>query len=228
MSIVSRLFLIGATMFVVGCSSGGKSGSSDELQALDNERNAAESPEPDQQPGPEPQPDPDPQSDDPAAAPTVSLNISDDVVDAGGAVTLNWSSQYATSCTGSGGWSGDKAISGQQQISPLQNNQTFTLNCEGAGGSAVAMVSVSVLGSLQISWQAPTENVDGSAVGGIRIFRIHYGNSSRNYDKVVEVSGNTTSHTLDLIMGEYYIAMTAVDLEGDESALSNEVVKRAV
>ena len=150
------------------------------------------------------------------------------MVDAGGNVTLFWTSQNATSCSASGGWSGAQAVSGQQTLTGLQANQTYTLNCQGAGGSAVAMVSVAVIGSLQISWQAPSENVDGTPIDGLSAFRIHYGTSSGTYDKAVEVSGSASSHTLELVMGQYFIAMTAVDLDGDESALSNEVIKQSI
>jgi hypothetical protein len=226
MRTASRLLLIVATLFIVGCSSGSDRGSSDSrggadttpanfdedntnlLKTVDTSQADAES-----------------QS---GSAPNVSLAASADVVDAGGSVTLSWSSRNATTCSASGGWSGTKSVSGQQLITSLQNNQTFTLNCEGAGGSAIAMVSVAVNGSLQLSWQVPTENVDGTPIEGLSVFRIHYGTISGSYDKVVEVSGSTTSHTMELAQGEYYLAMTAVDLDGDESGLSNEVIKQAI
>jgi len=163
-----------------------------------------------------------------AVVPTVKLSGDNDLIDAGGSVTLIWSSENADNCNASGGWSGSKGTSGQETIGGLQDSQTFSLNCAGAGGSAVAMVSVSVVGSLQISWQAPTENVDGTPINGLSAYRIHYGESSGQYDSVVEVDGSASDHTLNLIVGEYYIAMTAVDVDGDESGLSNEVVKRAI
>ncbi len=90
------------------------------------------------------------------------------------------------------------------------------------------MLNVSVLGSLQISWQAPTENVDGTPVDGIDTYRIHYGGFSRSYDEIVEVGGNQSSHVLELPVGSYYIAMTAVDVDGEESALSQEIVRQAL
>ena len=110
----------------------------------------------------------------------------------------------------------------------IQNESTFTLRCEGEGGSVVQMLSVSVLGSLQISWQAPTENVDGTPVDGIATYRIHYGDFSRNYDVIIDVAGNQRNHVLELPVGSYYIAMTAVDIDGEESALSQEIVRQAL
>jgi hypothetical protein len=214
------------TFFIVGCSSGSDRGSADSRSISNTAPVNTEADSTNLQKTVDAsQTDAESQS---GSATTVSLAASADVVDAGGSVTLSWSSRNATTCSASGGWSGTKSVAGQQLIPFLQNNQTFTLNCEGAGGSAIAMVSVAVTGSLQISWQVPTENVDGTPIEGLSVFRIHYGTISGNYDKVVEVSGATTSHTLELAQGEYYLAMTAVDLDGDESGLSNEVIKRAI
>ena len=77
--------------------------------------------------------------------------------------------------------------------------------------------------SITVSWQAPEENEDGSPVSGIDAYRIHYGETSGQYTQIDEVPGTATSHTIEVPVGQYYLAMTAVDIEGDESALSNEV-----
>ena len=224
-------------MFVVialgACSSGSSTGSSDRVAGTTQSNDGGNSsiqPQNDPQPQNETLPDPDPQTDpDPASgAPTLSLNSSSNEVENGGSVTLSWSSQNADSCTASGGWSGSQSANGQVTISNLTDNQTFGLNCSGPEGSALAMVSVNVLGSLSLSWQAPTENVDGSPIDGLSAYRIHVGTSPGSYEDIVEVSGNIETHSLSLVKGEYYLAMTAVDLDGDESALSNEVSKRSI
>ena len=77
--------------------------------------------------------------------------------------------------------------------------------------------------SLTVSWQAPQENVDGSPISGISEYRIYYGESSGQYPNTEEVPGTATSHTIDLPVGEYFLVMTAIDIEGDESGYSNEV-----
>ena len=48
--------------------------------------------------------------------PTVSLSASSYEVVAGDTITLNWSSSNATSCTASGSWSGEQALSGNENI----------------------------------------------------------------------------------------------------------------
>ncbi len=79
-----------------------------------------------------------------APPPTVTLTPSATSVAQGGTVTLTWSSQNATSCTASGGWSGTEALSGSVQTSALTTNTTFTLTCAGGGGSTAQSVTVTV------------------------------------------------------------------------------------
>lgn len=77
------------------------------------------------------------------AAPTVDLNASPLTIYNGTSSTLSWSSTNATSCTASNGWSGAKAITGTQVISPSATT-TYSLSCTGAGGTANDSVTVGV------------------------------------------------------------------------------------
>ncbi len=78
-------------------------------------------------------------------------------------------------------------------------------------------------GPLTISWDAPTQNTDGSPAS-IAGYKIYYGISSGLYTGALDV-GNVTSYTVDLSIapGTYYIAVTAYDASGNESDFSNEV-----
>jgi hypothetical protein len=80
----------------------------------------------------------------PPPTPTVNLSASPTSVASGGSTQLTWSSTNATSCTASGGWSGTKATSGNQTISGLTANTTFTLQCTGTGGNATANANVTI------------------------------------------------------------------------------------
>jgi hypothetical protein len=192
----------------------------DELDPLPEPEPSAES---DLQPAPEPEPTPEPES---APEPSVQLVAADSVVGSGGSTTLSWSSGNASTCSASGGWSGSKSVAGSQNVGPIVARTTYSLSCSGNGGSAVAMISVAVNGTVTLNWQAPTENVDGSPLTDLSRYRIHYGLSSRNYTRSVAIdAAGTTSHDLLLESGQYYFAMTAVDAQGNESAYSNEVVK---
>ncbi len=161
-----------------------------------------------------------------AGEPTVTLSASDLQISEGDSVNLSWTTTDADSCTASGGWSGALPANGARNVGPLNAGTTFSLSCTGAGGSALEMLSVSVIGPVQLSWVAPEENVDGSSLTDLAGYRIYYGTSSRSYSDMVDLANPAaTAHTLTLASGDYYVAMTALDGEGNESAYSNEVIK---
>jgi hypothetical protein len=162
-----------------------------------------------------------------APAPTVSLSANPTEVDAGGVTTLTWSATNAESCQASGGgWSGSLPGSGSEVVGPLDQGTTFSVNCVGPGGNSLQMIRVGVIGPVELSWVAPTENVDGSELTDLAGYRIYYGDESRNYSGMVDLTNaSATSHTLTLASGDYFVAMTAYDAEGNESAYSNEVLK---
>jgi tetratricopeptide (TPR) repeat protein len=78
------------------------------------------------------------------AAPTLTFQSSATSVASGGTVTLSWTSQNATSCTASGGWTGTEAASGQATSPAITTDTTFTLACTGAGGNTSQSVTVNV------------------------------------------------------------------------------------
>jgi hypothetical protein len=75
--------------------------------------------------------------------PNAVLTASASVVAAGGTAVLTWSSANATACSASGGWSGAVSISGSQSTGPLTVPTTYSLTCNGAGGTSnTATVSI--------------------------------------------------------------------------------------
>ncbi|MEZ5500725.1 MAG: hypothetical protein R3E77_15030 [Steroidobacteraceae bacterium] len=75
--------------------------------------------------------------------PTINLTASAASVTRGGTVTLNWSVTDADNCSASGGWSGSRqATGGSEMSSPVNATTTFTLSCQGRGGSATASTTV--------------------------------------------------------------------------------------
>lgn len=163
---------------------------------------------------------------DPGEPPMVQFSASDDTVDAGGSTTLTWNSDGAISCQASGGWTGSRDVQGSSAVGPLNASTTFTLTCDGDGGSSVAMLSVAVVGSVNLAWQPPAENEDGSPLTDLSGYRIYYGSFSRDYnDSIVVNDADATEWDVELTSGEYYIAMTAFDVQGNESAYSNEIVR---
>lgn len=75
--------------------------------------------------------------------PTVNFSASPSTISPGGSATLTWSSTGATSCTAGGGWSGSKAISGTQSVSPTSTT-VYTIDCTGTGGTTRGNVIVNI------------------------------------------------------------------------------------
>ncbi len=156
---------------------------------------------------------------------SVTLTASPPSVLSGDTVTLNWSSDNATQCTASGDWSGLQALAGSFVAGPISATTNFQLTCEGQAGSALAMVSVGLVDKI-VRWQAPTQNVDGSQLTDLAGYRVYWGVSSRNYTGNHTINSATvTQWEATLAAGEYYFALTAFDVQDNESAYSNEVLK---
>jgi hypothetical protein len=84
--------------------------------------------------------------------------------------------------------------------------------------SVILFISItnSFAAQVTLTWNISTED-------DIAGYKIYYGNSSRNYNSFVDV-GNQTSYTIsDLVDGNtYFIAVTAYDINGNESGFSKE------
>jgi hypothetical protein len=162
-----------------------------------------------------------------AATPRLQLQTSSPVVKTGESVTVSWTGEAVSDCQASGAWSGTRPTSGSEVRESLTASENYTLSCQSASGQIMAMTSVQVtIGGTQISWQPPQQNVDGSPLTDLSAYRIYVGAISQSYDQQIELTDTSaTQHFVDLVPGEYYIAMTAIDVEGNESALSNEVHK---
>jgi mannan endo-1,4-beta-mannosidase len=79
-----------------------------------------------------------------SSAPTVSLSATPASISSGGSATLVWSTNNASSCAASGGWSGSMSTRGSQSIEDITATKTYTLACSGAGGSASQSATVAV------------------------------------------------------------------------------------
>ena len=82
-----------------------------------------------------------------SSAASISLTVSPLSITSGQSSTLSWFSSNVTACSASGGWSGSKATSGTQTMSPTETT-TYTLTCTGSGGSASASANLTVLSPL--------------------------------------------------------------------------------
>lgn len=80
-----------------------------------------------------------------SSPPTITISVAPTSITVGQSSTLTWSSTNATSCTASGAWSGTQATGGTVSESPeTTGTSTYTLTCNGAGGTANASAALTV------------------------------------------------------------------------------------
>jgi hypothetical protein len=81
------------------------------------------------------------------------------------------------------------------------------------------------VGTATLSWVAPDQNTDGSALTNLAGYRIYYGAGAHALTEVVEVpTVGITEYVIDnLAVGTYYFSIRAYSSMGIESALSNIV-----
>lgn len=82
----------------------------------------------------------------PTPTPTLTLSADPLSVLANGTSTLTWNSTNTTLCVASNGWTGNKATSGTQSVSPSATS-TYALSCGGAYGTTSTSVTVNVTSS---------------------------------------------------------------------------------
>ena len=152
----------------------------------------------------------------------VTLDSDVSAVVEGGQAQISWTSTNADSCEASGNWSGSQALSGSFTTPALTADATYRLTCFAQGQSAAALLTVEVI-DLTVSWQAPTENVDGSPLTNLAGFNVYWGNSSRNYSNNISLGAAARTWEMSMASGTYYLAITAIDSNADESAYSNEI-----
>jgi len=105
---------------------------------------------------------------------------------------------------------------------------------DGNTNSSLPTFSIAVsqdgLGAITLSWLAPDENTDGSAISDLAGYRIYYGTQSGRYDRTVEISNvGLSSYVIDdLRPGTYFLVATAFNQSSVQSDYSNEVVKSVV
>jgi PKD repeat protein len=80
------------------------------------------------------------------ATPVISISVNPNSITTGGNATLTWSvTNNPTSCTAGGSWTGSKAASGSQTVSPgSAGNYTYSLSCTNSGGTTSKSAVLSV------------------------------------------------------------------------------------
>ena len=129
-------------------------------------------------------------------------------------LTVTWSALGAGNCTASGGWNGNKAASGSEQVAGVVGSTTFELNCSGATTPVT------------VSWTNPTQNTDGTTYTNPKHTEVYRASSAAGLPNAtaVVVPATATSYLFtNLPAGKSYFAVKAVSLLNAKSDLSVSV-----
>lgn len=100
----------------------------------------------------------------------------------------------------------------------------------GTGGSSEAPTLVASGPNVALSWNVPTQTIDGETLQNLSGYRIHYGTNQNAMVNSIELpsAGANTYTVQNLKAGTtYYFAVRAVTSDGDESEISN-VISRVI
>ena len=83
------------------------------------------------------------------------------------------------------------------------------------------------LGSVTLSWTAPTQNEDGSDLIDLDGYKLYWGTTPGSYSNSVTINDETaTSFLVDnLVSGTYEFVATSFNTSGVESTYSNPTTK---
>ena len=76
--------------------------------------------------------------------------------------------------------------------------------------------------SLSITWDAPSENTDGTPLTDLAGYKIYYGTSSHTYTESVDVGSSTVATISNLSPGLWCFVATSYNTSGNESTYSTE------
>lgn len=99
----------------------------------------------------------------PPVAPVLSLSVDTATIDQGQSSVISWTASNANSCSATGGWSGSRATSGTESVTPLVTT-TYTLECNGDGGASNESLSITVNSS---TVPDPAGNSDSGSGGAM-------------------------------------------------------------
>jgi hypothetical protein len=123
-------------------------------------------------------------------------------------------------------------LSGQPTLGNVGTNANIVISVsDGEASRSLRAFSVTVsqtaLGNVTLSWVAPDQNADGSALTDLAGYKIFYGTSSGIYDHEIRLDNpGVTTHIVDnLVPGTYFFAAKSFNASGVDSSYSGEAVR---
>jgi hypothetical protein len=134
-------------------------------------------------------------------------------------------------------WASFDATTGRLSGSPKVTDTGMTMNIVITAADGTAKVSLPAFtitvtgtpgtpapttGSAAVSWVAPTENINGTALTDLAGYNVYYGTNSESLSQKAEVSSaGATGYTVTgLGSGTWFFAVTSYTADGVESARS--------
>jgi len=142
------------------------------------------------------------------------------------------SDMLAFSISGKPAWAAFNTATGKLSGTPASGQTGPYLNIvisvsDGTASAALPAFAITVSpapnsGTATLSWSAPTQNTDGSALTDLAGFRVYHGTSPDALDEMTQLpgSGTNTYQFNQLGTGAHYFAVSAYTASGVEGALS--------
>ncbi len=133
-------------------------------------------------------------------------------------------------------WASFDSATGQLSGRPLPGDEGVYAQVsigasDGTASSALPDFSIEVtataLGSMSLTWTAPTQNSDGTALSDLAGFNLYHGTTAGNYTHKIRIDNPSISTYLieNLLPDTYYVVATSFNSSGVESDYSNMAVK---
>jgi hypothetical protein len=93
----------------------------------------------------------------------------------------------------------------------------------GGGGSGASGGSGGGIGTIQVSWTAPTLNTDGTSPADVSGYRVRYGVDAAQLTQSIDVSGAgaNSAQINGLAPATYYVAIESLNAAGTAGSRSN-------
>lgn len=113
---------------------------------------------------------------------------------------------------------GEGASSETDETSEIDDDESSDEYSDGYVGQVTGVTTTSEAGTVYLSWES------AESAAGVAFYRVYYGPSSEALYALSETYDSSTSWSIPgLSAGTYYFSVAAIDVDGNEGALSNVV-----